>query len=279
METTEIISEPRRLTRPREGRWLGGVAAGLAAYFDLSPTIYRIAFVALALAGGTGVLLYIAAWLVIPGGGRGGLDRGVELKEAPRPAPARRRARDCSASPGSSCSPKRTSGRRPGISGSRSRSGSPLVWWQLGAAPRPRARRGASRCRIRRQPRSARRRRTARRLRRARAHPHRRRLARRGGFVLGGMDRARCGRRRSAPRPAARRGGSSGPFSCSPRSRGGLPFGCRSSRDRRPRRPAVALAAPTRSTRSGSASSRRPRRRVAAERADVREGDASASAT
>jgi phage shock protein PspC (stress-responsive transcriptional regulator) len=66
VETTEIISEPRRLTRPKQDRWLGGVAAGLGEYFDLSPAIYRIAFVALALAGGTGVLLYIAAWLVIP---------------------------------------------------------------------------------------------------------------------------------------------------------------------------------------------------------------------
>jgi phage shock protein PspC (stress-responsive transcriptional regulator) len=66
METTETIHETRRLTRPREGRWLGGVAAGLAAYFDLNPAIYRIAFVALALAGGTGILLYVAAWLVIP---------------------------------------------------------------------------------------------------------------------------------------------------------------------------------------------------------------------
>lgn len=69
METTETIREPRRLSRPRDGRWLGGVSSGLGAYFDLSPAIYRIAFVALALAGGTGILLYIAAWLVIPGEG------------------------------------------------------------------------------------------------------------------------------------------------------------------------------------------------------------------
>ncbi len=48
------------------GRWLGGVAAALGEYFDLSPAIYRVAFVALALAGGTGILLYVAAWLVIP---------------------------------------------------------------------------------------------------------------------------------------------------------------------------------------------------------------------
>lgn len=66
METTETIRETRRLTRPKDGRWLGGVAAGLGAYFDLSPTIYRIAFAALSLAGGTGILLYLAAWAVIP---------------------------------------------------------------------------------------------------------------------------------------------------------------------------------------------------------------------
>jgi phage shock protein PspC (stress-responsive transcriptional regulator) len=66
MESTETIRETRRLTRPRDGRWLGGVAAGLGAYFDLSPAIYRIAFAALSLAGGTGILLYLAAWAVIP---------------------------------------------------------------------------------------------------------------------------------------------------------------------------------------------------------------------
>ena len=66
METTDTIRPARRLARPREGRWLGGVAAALGEYFDLSPAIYRVAFVALALAGGTGILLYVAAWLVIP---------------------------------------------------------------------------------------------------------------------------------------------------------------------------------------------------------------------
>jgi phage shock protein PspC (stress-responsive transcriptional regulator) len=58
---------PRRLVRTDDGRWLGGVCAGLGRYFDINPLVYRIAFAALALAGGTGVLLYIAAWLVIPG--------------------------------------------------------------------------------------------------------------------------------------------------------------------------------------------------------------------
>jgi phage shock protein PspC (stress-responsive transcriptional regulator) len=70
-ETTETTTideaPPRRLVRVDEGRWLGGVAAGLGRYFDVNPLVYRIAFAALALAGGTGLLLYIAAYLVIPG--------------------------------------------------------------------------------------------------------------------------------------------------------------------------------------------------------------------
>jgi phage shock protein PspC (stress-responsive transcriptional regulator) len=65
--TTIDEAPPRRLVRVDEGRWLGGVAAGLGRYFDINPLVYRIAFAVLALAGGTGVLLYLAAWLVIPG--------------------------------------------------------------------------------------------------------------------------------------------------------------------------------------------------------------------
>ena len=84
-ETTHELgppaAEPRRLTRSRESRWLGGVCAGLGRYFDLSPTVYRIAFAALALAGGTGVLLYVAAWLVIPDEGTEDSIAAQSLKE------------------------------------------------------------------------------------------------------------------------------------------------------------------------------------------------------
>jgi phage shock protein PspC (stress-responsive transcriptional regulator) len=68
LDTTPPLDEApaRRLVRVDEGRWLGGVAAGLGRYFDVNPLVYRIAFAALALAGGTGVLLYLAAWLVMP---------------------------------------------------------------------------------------------------------------------------------------------------------------------------------------------------------------------
>jgi len=57
---------PRRLVRVDDGRWLAGVCAGLGHYFDINPLVYRIAFAVLSLAGGTGLLLYLAAWLVMP---------------------------------------------------------------------------------------------------------------------------------------------------------------------------------------------------------------------
>jgi phage shock protein PspC (stress-responsive transcriptional regulator) len=66
METTTDIPAPRRLARPRDGRFVGGVCAGLGRYFEINPAIYRIAFVALALVGGTGLLVYLAAWAVMP---------------------------------------------------------------------------------------------------------------------------------------------------------------------------------------------------------------------
>lgn len=57
--------EPR-LRRAGPGRMLAGVAAGVADYFDVDPTIVRIGFVALAFVGGLAVPLYLAGWLLIP---------------------------------------------------------------------------------------------------------------------------------------------------------------------------------------------------------------------
>ncbi|MCU1450870.1 MAG: PspC domain protein [Acidimicrobiales bacterium] len=56
----------RRLTRSRRQRVVAGVAGGLGEYFDLDPVIFRIAFVVLAVIGGAGILLYPAAWLLLP---------------------------------------------------------------------------------------------------------------------------------------------------------------------------------------------------------------------
>lgn len=60
----------RLLVRPADDRIVAGVCSGLARYFDMSPLVYRVAFAALVLLGGAGLILYAAAWLVIPEEGR-----------------------------------------------------------------------------------------------------------------------------------------------------------------------------------------------------------------
>lgn len=66
---TDDFSFP--LYRAREGHILGGVAAGLARYLDLDVSLVRIVIVVLALLGGLGIPLYLAAWLLIPEEGTG----------------------------------------------------------------------------------------------------------------------------------------------------------------------------------------------------------------
>jgi signal transduction histidine kinase/phage shock protein PspC (stress-responsive transcriptional regulator) len=59
-------SAPRRLYR-RPGRGpLGGVAAGIAAHLRVRTALIRVAFVVLATAGGLGIALYGAYWIVLP---------------------------------------------------------------------------------------------------------------------------------------------------------------------------------------------------------------------
>lgn len=56
----------KRLYRSRTDRQLAGVCGGLGEYFGVDPTIVRLIFVVLSLAGGPGLLLYIILALVIP---------------------------------------------------------------------------------------------------------------------------------------------------------------------------------------------------------------------
>lgn len=57
----------KKLTRS-ENRILGGVCAGIAEYFDLDPTIVRVAYTVLSVfsAAFPGILLYIILWIIIP---------------------------------------------------------------------------------------------------------------------------------------------------------------------------------------------------------------------
>jgi phage shock protein C len=57
----------RKLTRPAQGRMLGGVCAGIGEHFDIDPTVVRLVWAALTLLSlGTGILVYIIAWILIP---------------------------------------------------------------------------------------------------------------------------------------------------------------------------------------------------------------------
>ena len=67
--TTEMTPQttPRRLTRSRADKVVGGVCGGLGRYFSVDPIVFRIAFVVLTIGGwGGGVLLYIIGMLTMP---------------------------------------------------------------------------------------------------------------------------------------------------------------------------------------------------------------------
>ena len=55
-----------RQRRSRGDRWLGGVCGGLAVATGVESWIWRLIVVALALFGGTGVLLYLLLWIFVP---------------------------------------------------------------------------------------------------------------------------------------------------------------------------------------------------------------------
>jgi len=65
-EHTTHIPEIRRLQRSRSDRMIAGVSGGLARYFEIHPAVFRVGFVVLTLLGGAGILIYGAAWLVMP---------------------------------------------------------------------------------------------------------------------------------------------------------------------------------------------------------------------
>jgi phage shock protein PspC (stress-responsive transcriptional regulator) len=70
IEHTTHTHSIRRLERTSSHRIVGGVAGGLGEYFDLNPAFFRLGFVVLTLLGGAGILVYLAALLVIPAEGK-----------------------------------------------------------------------------------------------------------------------------------------------------------------------------------------------------------------
>ena len=56
----------KRLYRIEEGKKIAGVCGGLAEYFNIDPTLIRLGWAIAALCGGTGLVAYIVAALIMP---------------------------------------------------------------------------------------------------------------------------------------------------------------------------------------------------------------------
>ena len=56
----------RKLYRSKTNRQLAGVCGGLAEHFNLDATLIRVLFVVLAVLGGSGIVLYLALWIIVP---------------------------------------------------------------------------------------------------------------------------------------------------------------------------------------------------------------------
>lgn len=60
--------EVKKLYRSTENRMIAGVAGGVAEYFSVDPVLIRLLWVLSIFIGGSGLLVYILAWLIIPEG-------------------------------------------------------------------------------------------------------------------------------------------------------------------------------------------------------------------
>ena len=56
----------KKLYKSSEDRKLCGVCAGIAEYFELDSTVIRLAWVVFTLLGGSGIIAYIIAAIVMP---------------------------------------------------------------------------------------------------------------------------------------------------------------------------------------------------------------------
>ena len=69
----------KRLYRSKKDRMICGVCGGIANYFNIDPTLVRLAFVLIAMGAGSGILAYIIAAIIIQDEDES--IRNVEVKE------------------------------------------------------------------------------------------------------------------------------------------------------------------------------------------------------
>ena len=57
----------KRLYKINKGKMIDGVCGGIAEYFNIDPSLVRLGWILFSVCGGSGILAYIIAALVIPG--------------------------------------------------------------------------------------------------------------------------------------------------------------------------------------------------------------------
>jgi phage shock protein PspC (stress-responsive transcriptional regulator) len=62
----ESTASPRSWERSRRRRRIAGVCAGLAEEFGFSVTLIRLAFILATVVGGSGIIVYLALWVLMP---------------------------------------------------------------------------------------------------------------------------------------------------------------------------------------------------------------------
>jgi len=64
--TTNSGLPVRRTLHRSDNRMVAGVCSGIAEYFDIDTTLVRVITALLVISGGTGLAVYLIAWLVMP---------------------------------------------------------------------------------------------------------------------------------------------------------------------------------------------------------------------
>ena len=77
----------RPLRRSRTDKVIGGVSGGLAEYTGIDALLWRVGFVALTLAGGAGLIVYLLLWLLMPAGPPAGAGGPSSSRAASRAGP------------------------------------------------------------------------------------------------------------------------------------------------------------------------------------------------
>ena len=84
------MSNNKRLERDLRNKAIGGVCAGLGNYFDMDPAFWRVLFFLMFVFGGSGLLIYLILWVVMPSKNsyattEGTIDQIVNTEGSPDP--------------------------------------------------------------------------------------------------------------------------------------------------------------------------------------------------